>query len=802
MNEKVHILVAGLETGVVRAIAEQLKDGTVGHASQMLELSDALSAARVNLLLIGDGLDGLRPADVLARLQESRLPQPERVWCCIGASTGEYIAHLAEAGFQRIFFLPVNADEIARELGRALGIPCSEPEIAEAPSGASALAVVWAKFRDATLARVDILESAALHLLGGNLPADNRREAEREAHKLAGSAGTFGFPQGSRIARELERQFGSSTLKAEDAVELSESIIQLRSILEGAPESHTGDITPTRLKQVLLLVSDDRNFSDRVAMEAQGRGYDIITAPSAEAARREAVAAGLTAAIVELPASGGQNDALNFVRELDSRIPSVPAVVISGAQDFSLRLEVARHGARIFLEKPVSPSRLLEVVAAQIDKFSGTRGTLVAVDDDVRILHAMRALLEPVGMRFVPVNDPLQFWQVLEDTNPDLLLLDIDMPIVSGFEICRALRQDSRWGRIPILFVTARDDAQSVQRAFSAGADDYIRKPIVPGELLMRISSHLNRARSNRELAETDPLTGIANRRKASELIDRLVRLARRSGEPLSLAVLDVDQFKQVNDSHGHAVGDEVLRGLAHFLTQSLRAEDVVGRWGGDEFVIASYGTTKSETANRLRDVIAAFASHKFSASDSNGALTVSCSAGVAQFPADGSEADAVRAKADAALYHAKQGGRNRVSMSQAADLRETSVIDIAIIDDDESLTALLAHAMETQRFSSLTFHNADTALESLTGSPPAIFARVILLDVDLPGMSGIDVLRVLGREGVTARSRVVMLSARTGESDILTALELGAADHVTKPFSLPVLMQKIRVALRTSQGD
>jgi len=213
---------------------------------------------------------------------------------------------------------------------------------------------------------------------------------------------------------------------------------------------------------------------------------------------------------------------------------------------------------------------------------------------------------------------------------------------------------------MPVLFLTAYTDRDVVRRVFAAGADDYVSKPIVGPELVTRIANRLERTQLYRSVAETDTLTGVANRRKAGQVLGQFLRLAERHGQPLSLAILDLDYFKQVNDNYGHAAGDAVLCRLGQLLLRSFRGEDVVARWGGEEFMVGMYGMTKRDGVQRLAEVLDALRREAFTLSD-GGTFRVSFSAGVAEYPTDGHDVQALYRAADGALYQAKEAGRNRV---------------------------------------------------------------------------------------------------------------------------------------------
>lgn len=795
----------GISSEITDGLRARLKDTTVIAPENVSGLTAELASEPAGLLLAADGFDGLSSESFLDSVAAAGTKMPERIALCISSSgASEVMARLAARGVTRLFVLPVEREELLRETAILAGVELL-PAVREnqgSSKSVMALAAVWARFRDATLARVETLEDTALALLEGSFDEDARAVAEREAHKLAGSAGTFGFPNASRIARDLERRFSTPGLLQGDAVSLSESIVALRKELEGTPQFELSAAAEVEqdLKATVLILGGDPAFMIRAQMEAEARSMHVLTADTAEKARELALQQRIHAAMIFTGDMENSHEFLEVIEFLASQTPSVPAIVVGQTGSFQARIEAVRRGAHQYLEQGVSPSSAIQTLHGLTKPSSVGGRRVLAVDDDPQILSAITALLEPAGMKISTVGDPLQFWGVLEEVNPDLVILDLDMPHVSGFEICRIIRQSPRWSSLPVLILTGRTDAASIQRSFSAGADDYIGKPIIGPELLMRIRNRLERVRLHRELSEVDSLTGVSNRRKSGDLLQRFQKLAKRKNETFSIAILDLDNFKKINDLHGHAAGDEVLRSAAQTLLRSLRTEDIVGRWGGEEFVMGFYAMNKFETGRRLRTILQVFADEKFAGADA-ASFQVTCSGGIAEFPVDGPDVDALLRVADAALYEAKQSGRNRVVVEGEIQSADSALVDIVIIDDDEAVVGLLEHAFSTKRMTVRTFGDGEAATRALTGDSPEVRARVILLDVDLPGVNGLDVLRRFAKARLTFRSKIIMLSGRRGESDILTALDLGATDHVTKPFSIPVLMQKVRTAMQDSTG-
>jgi diguanylate cyclase (GGDEF)-like protein len=435
---------------------------------------------------------------------------------------------------------------------------------------------------------------------------------------------------------------------------------------------------------------------------------------------------------------------------------------------------------------------VVDAVLGLLPRASGDERHVLALDDDPAVLAALRALLEPRGIRLTSLGDPRGFWDALESERPDLLMMDFEMPHASGADLCRVVRSDPRWSVLPILMLTARTDAETIQRLFAAGADDYVAKPFVGPELVTRIENRLERARFQRLYAETDPLTGVANRARSEESIAQLLRVAARHRAPVSIAVVGVDGLRAFNERQGHAAGDEALRRVARVLRGALRGEDVLARWGGQEFVLAMYGVEREDGVTRLADALARL-------DEGDEALRVTFSAGVAEAPADGAELPELYRAAAGALHQARDAGGGRVIPAgwSAESPERAGSVDVLVVDDDEALAALLVHALETRGYSVRWLSDGREAVEALGGPRPALRARLVLLDVDLPGYDGLSVLRALARDRVLDRTRVVMLTVRAGQREVLDALEMGAVDHVAKPFSIPVLLQRVRRALR-----
>jgi diguanylate cyclase (GGDEF)-like protein len=546
---------------------------------------------------------------------------------------------------------------------------------------------------------------------------------------------------------------------------------------------------------VVLVVHPSPEMAASVADGARGRGLlprvstDVRLA--GDELEREANAP--AAAVVHLPGGDTGGSAEELVRRLDRHGTAVVGLIPPGAGT-SARVAALQAGARLLLDvapgSPAAAARIADAVASLMADRENVLPRLLAVDDDDAVLVAVQQLLEG-AVQVDTLSEPERFWSELGRVQPDLVLLDVDMPGVSGLELCRLVRADPRWNQLPVVFLSGVINADTAREVYAVGADDFVNKRVLGPELQARVASRLERTRLYRQLADTDPLTGLANRRRLERDLDRLQQLVDRYGSSLSFAVVDVDHFKRVNDQYGHAVGDEVLRRLAGHLRSAFRGEDTVARIGGEEFVVAMLGMRREDAVERLARVLDAFAATPQHVQGES--VTVAASAGVAEHKRDGVGFESLYQAADRALRVAKVSGRGRVLPAGVDRSAETNDIDIAIVEDDEILAELLRHTLTVAGFRCTVLRDGPQAVDRLTDPDAPLRASVVLLDVDLPGHNGSDVLHALRAAGVTSRTKVVVMSARSTEAATIRALHAGATDRVAKPFSVPVLVAKLR---------
>ena len=408
----------------------------------------------------------------------------------------------------------------------------------------------------------------------------------------------------------------------------------------------------------LLAVSAGTEFLDQIRMLARQQLYQVSCASTAEEARAAAAQFAPDAAFLDLP--GPQ--AAQLARELRAilRCEGMALAFVSDAEATKDRVAAAHAGASLYLTRPVGAEDLAAAARQLVAAVQDHRPRVLMVDDDVAFAQRVRTVLEQKGFAVRHLAEPARLLEVLEEAPPDLVLLDVVMPGVSGLDLCRVLRSTPRWQDLPVVMLTAQSGTHARIAAFQSGADDYLTKPVVDEELLARVQVRVERSRLLRERYDKDALTGLLLRRPLVEGLRSRILEAARHDRPLALAIVDFDRFKSVNDGHGHLAGDAVLAAFGKLLSRRFRAEDLRGRWGGEEFLLAFPGESRATMQGALERLQAEFSQVDFKG-DAGEAFRVGFCVGIAGFPEDGHALEELIRSADRRLYAAKRAGGGRV---------------------------------------------------------------------------------------------------------------------------------------------
>jgi diguanylate cyclase (GGDEF)-like protein len=335
-----------------------------------------------------------------------------------------------------------------------------------------------------------------------------------------------------------------------------------------------------------------------------------------------------------------------------------PTILITQTVDFGSRLAAARAGVGAVLCQPLDSNELVDWLEYLTGRQRTAPFTILVVDDDRLLGEAYAQALRTAGMSVDVVDKVADAFELLTTSLPDLILLDVQMPSVDGIELARMIRQSRRYLAVPIVFVSGVRDMDVQMQARRFGGDEFVSKPVDLKRLVELVCMRAERAHVMRAAMERDGLTGLLNHSRFKDRLLHELERSRRSGAEVSLALLDLDHFKQINDTHGHLIGDRVIRALAASLTAGMRKIDVMGRYGGEEFGIIMLDTPPhaacvavDKQRQCFSDIAFEAAGHRFQAS---------FSAGIAGSRGH-SGGEQIIAAADRALYAAKRAGRNTV---------------------------------------------------------------------------------------------------------------------------------------------
>ncbi|MES1932651.1 response regulator receiver modulated diguanylate cyclase [Salinisphaera shabanensis T35B1] len=490
-------------------------------------------------------------------------------------------------------------------------------------------------------------------------------------HKIAGGSSTFGFievGQSCRVCeRELDGILGGRAPAVYDGI--IERLAALPELLAGAEVGPDGEYEVVESlggaagdveEPLIYVLEDEPETGAHLSQILESFDYRVRLFDDSRALRATCRTQRPDALILDLHFTGADDiGGLEVGESIQAGMDKpLPMFASEQSTDFETQLRAVRAGVVGFLAQPLDPIRVTALLESHMRAHRAAPLRVLMVDDDKAMLDYHRLVLESAGFTVKTLSEPDDTLAVMELFNPDVLVLDVRMPRCSGPELAQMVRYQPRWLQVPIMYLSAIEDANAQLEAMTKAGDDFLIKPITPNAFVASVQARARRARELSAALSRDSLTGLLKHADIKERMATALAQARRRDEPIAVVMLDIDFFKRVNDTYGHLVGDEVIRALANLLRRRLRVSDLLGRYGGEEFVVALPDCGEAKAVEIIDELRESFSQFQFSAGSES--FTSSFSAGV-KMPGADEDIQAVIAAADERLYAAKRAGRNCV---------------------------------------------------------------------------------------------------------------------------------------------
>jgi diguanylate cyclase (GGDEF)-like protein len=507
--------------------------------------------------------------------------------------------------------------------------------------------------------------------------ADNMAELKDSTLRLMRFAERFEQAEHLELAQELDLaleqvEANRGQLSSDIITELSRLMQRLsRTGLRQGDKLEQTSLPP--LRKPVYVALQDHERGERLAKQLEFFGLSAISLTSVAEFQAAMLQRHPAAIIMDVDFSGagqGLRLATQVQEGLENKLPLL--FFSLHETDTPMRLAAVRAGGQEFLTGTLEASSLLEKIevltcVAQYEPYK----VLIIDDSRAQATHTER-VLNAAGIVTRTLLDPIQAMAELAEFQPDLIILDMYMPGCTGTELAKVIRHNDRYVSVPIIYLSAEDNQDKQLDAMSEGGDDFLTKPIKPRHLITTVRNRAARARNLKSRMVRDSLTGLYNHTHILQLLEDCSFRARREGKPLCFAMLDIDHFKKVNDSHGHPMGDRVIKSLALFLKQRLRKTDFIGRYGGEEFAIVMPDTDIQRAHNVLEEIRHRFAEIHYPAQPTD--LFCTFSAGIVALGPD-DDSLSLASRADSALYRAKHAGRNQVHAAVVSRPQASSLL-------------------------------------------------------------------------------------------------------------------------------
>lgn len=494
------------------------------------------------------------------------------------------------------------------------------------------------------------------------------KNLHRMVHSLTGSTGTYGFHNLHQAMRDLEvyiqQLFDYSGITATQQSEISRLVDAVKTILkddEGQAKPTIIESSPRLIenKLIVYLAKNETAFEHTLQMHLSEIGY-TLTFIKTISELQVFVSARLPAVIIvsEFFLEDSQISGVSILKHSHQ----INVLCIAKQNNVQTRLKAIHAGVSLFLHQPTDVFFLTNRLVHLCGLSAKGDYRVLILDDDIFLANYYASVLGEAGMVVRKICNPMDLMQELQDFNPHLLLLDLYLPECNGLELAMMVRQEECYASLPIIFISTESDRfKQLSMLKTSGGDDFLTKPVLPQNLVAAVKSRAQRSILLATYITQDSMTKLLNHDYILTQLEHEILRAHRERTKLSFAMIDLDDFKSINDKYGHPTGDSILKNLAGMLSGMVRRTDFVGRYGGEEFVIILPNTDVEHAILLMNNLREAFALHAFESGDYQ--FNATFSVGIAGYPTF-QTVNSMVAAADRALYQAKVKGRNRVEVT------------------------------------------------------------------------------------------------------------------------------------------
>ncbi len=496
-------------------------------------------------------------------------------------------------------------------------------------------------------------------------------------HKLAGSGTSFGFKKVSEYARTIETTLVNLRDNPDETTRIilndgtrNKLALTVEKLLSQATAKKNDNTKNTLRRQKLKAQSEDeihliyiqeKNSMVLAELTSKLETYNYKVRHFSQLDDlKEAFNTNIPAALI-IDSTMAKADTKDLLAELKNNY-QFTLIHLADNGNFKERLAAVRIGVDYYFTKPVDASNIIDTLDHVTDYKLSIPARVLIVDDSISTSQFYALSLQSKNIETKIITNPFEVLDAVIEFKPELILLDLHMPDCNGLELAAVIRQQESYIGIPIIFLSAETDVLKQLETLKIGADEFLTKPINIEQLIAVVQNKVVRYRLLSSYMHNDSLTGLLNHTSILSVLDTEIARAKREANNVSYAMIDIDFFKNVNDSYGHHMGDVVIKSLSRFLKQNLRVTDSVGRYGGEEFVAILPGIDASQAAPVMQKILDSFSKIDFV--HFNHKFNVSFSCGIADYVHCQSSSEIIDS-ADKALYVAKEEGRHCIRVAE-----------------------------------------------------------------------------------------------------------------------------------------